>query len=51
MGWEEKQIAKPRKQKELFIELSVDEKIIVDLLNENETMNIDQINFKSAAQQ
>ena len=47
MGWEEKQIAKPRKQKELFIELSMDEKIIINLLNEKETMNIDEINFKS----
>jgi len=47
MSWEEKQKTKPKKQKELFIELSAEEKIIINLLNEKETMNIDEINFKS----
>ncbi len=49
MGWEEK---KPngrgaRLQKELFIELSTEEKIIVAILREKETSHIDDINFKS----
>ncbi len=47
MGWEQKQKAKPKKQKELFIELSVEEKTIIDLLNEKETLHIDELNFKS----
>jgi len=48
MGWEEKsQKSGVRNQKELFIELSKDEKIIVDILNEKEMVAIDEINFKS----
>ena len=53
MGWEERsQKSGPdsyrgRSQKELFIELSKEEKIIVDILNEKETIDIDEINFKS----
>ena len=48
MGWEEK-IQKPgvRSQKELFIELSKDEKIIVDILKEKELVHVDELNFKS----
>ena len=48
MGWEEKsQKSGVRSQKELFIELSKDEKVIVDLLNEKETVHIDELNIKS----
>ena len=48
MGWEEKsQKSGVRNQKELFIELSKDEKIIVDILREKEFVAIDEINFKS----
>jgi len=48
MGWEEKrQKAKVKSQKEIFIELSKDEKIIVDMLNEKETVHIDEINLRS----
>ena len=48
MGWEERsQKSGVRSQKELFIELSKDEKIIVDILNEKETVSIDEINLKS----
>jgi DNA processing protein len=36
-----------KKQKELFIELSADEKTIVNILKENEPVHIDQIHFKS----
>ena len=48
MGWEEKsQKLKVKSQKEIFIELSKDEKIIVDILNEKETVHIDEINLRS----
>ena len=48
MGWEEKsQKAKGKSQKEIFIELTKEEKIIVDLLNEKETVHIDEINLRS----
>ena len=47
MGWEETKKKKTKKQKELFIELNRDEKIIVDLLNENGTVHIDEINLRS----
>lgn len=49
MQWEEK--AKSRKEKksqrELFIELTADEKIVVAILNEKEAVHIDEINGKS----
>ena len=38
---------KAKKQRELFIELSPEEKIIVDMLKEKEMMSIDELNFKS----
>ena len=48
MGWEEKtQKSKNKIQKEIFIELSSDERIIIDLLNEKETVHIDEINLRS----
>jgi len=48
MGWEEnRQRAKGNRQKEIFIELSREEKIIVDILNEKETVHIDEINLRS----
>jgi DNA processing protein len=40
-------LAKPKKQRELFIELTADEKIIVDILQTQENVQIDQIYFKS----
>ncbi|MEQ1677668.1 MAG: DNA-protecting protein DprA, partial [Chitinophagaceae bacterium] len=36
-----------RSQRELFIELSKEEKIIVEILKEKETAHIDEINIKS----
>jgi DNA processing protein len=48
MGWEEtsrKSIV--NSQKKIFIELSREEKIIIDILREKETVHIDEINFKS----
>ncbi|MGN6400270.1 MAG: DNA-processing protein DprA [Flavisolibacter sp.] len=46
MGWTEKKM-KPKKQKELFIELSAEEKLIVHLLQQKEAMHIDEINLSS----
>ncbi|MBS1914873.1 MAG: DNA-protecting protein DprA [Bacteroidetes bacterium] len=47
MNWEEKQKPKIKKQKELFIEMSADEKIIVELLRKQETVHIDELVIKS----
>ncbi len=48
MGWEEKgQKLKVRSQRELFIELSDDEKIIIGILKEKNSVHIDEINHKS----
>ncbi|MFI5188444.1 MAG: DNA-processing protein DprA, partial [Chitinophagales bacterium] len=48
MGWEERsRKSEVRSQKEIFIELSKDEKIIIDILNEKETAHIDEINLRS----
>ena len=44
MGWEEKQIKKEKnKQHTLFLELNIEEKSLVDLLNQYGSMNIDSI--------
>ncbi len=48
MGWAEKTKSRNRKQKELFIELTGGEKIIFSLLQEKETMHIDELNIKSS---
>lgn len=48
MGWEKKtQKSRGRGQRELFIELSEDERIIVTILKEKDTVHIDEINLKS----
>jgi DNA processing protein len=49
MGWEEKAKSKKeeKSQRELFIELSTEEKIIMSILNEKDTVHIDEINLKS----
>lgn len=49
MGWEEKrsQKAKSKSQKELFIELTKEEKIVVEILKEKDSVHIDEINLKS----
>ena len=52
MGWalrqaQDKMKALPKKQKELFIELSPEEKILVDILKEKDSVAIDEINGKS----
>lgn len=47
MGWEETKKAKAKKQKELFIELTPDEKIIIEMFKEKEIIPIDELNVKS----
>ncbi|HEY1871574.1 MAG TPA: DNA-processing protein DprA [Chitinophagaceae bacterium] len=48
MGWEEKkQKSKVKSQKEIFIELTGDEKIIIDILKEKEVVHIDEINLRT----
>lgn len=44
MGWKERK-TKPKKQKELFIELTPEEKQVIQLLQEKETVAIDEINL------
>lgn len=46
LGWSE-QKKKPRPQKELFIELSADERTILNLLQQKEAVHIDEINIQS----
>lgn len=47
MGWDET-AAKPRRiQRELFIEMNDEEKVLVDILKEKETAHIDEINLRS----
>jgi len=49
MGWDDnlKNKKKERIQKELFIELTKEEGIVVDILKEKQTMHIDEINLRS----
>ena len=46
MGWKERKKDRPP-QRELFIELSVEESLVVQLLQEKETVHIDEINIRS----
>lgn len=49
MGWEDniKNKKQKKQQREIFIELTKEEKIIIDILKEKETVFIDDINHKS----
>jgi len=47
MGWKEQKKSSPKKQRELFIELTADEKTIVDILQQTESIQIDELYFKS----
>lgn len=47
LGWKEKKKEKIKRQKELFIELSAEEKQIIQLLQEKEMVHIDEINLQS----
>ncbi len=47
MGWKEYKKPSAKKQRELFIELSDDEKIIINILQQQEQIHIDEIYIKS----
>ena len=47
MNWQEKEKPASRKQRELFIELTADEKSVVALLQKQESLQIDELYFKS----
>lgn len=47
MNWKPAEKKAIKKQRELFIELSPDEKIVVDILNKQDTIQIDELYFKS----
>ncbi|RYF88133.1 MAG: DNA-protecting protein DprA [Chitinophagaceae bacterium] len=47
MNWLPKEKVAPQKQRELFIELSADQRIIVDLLQQTGGMHIDELYFQS----
>ena len=47
MGWKKKKDVSPKKQRELFIELTADEKIIIDILQAHEQVHIDELYIKS----
>ena len=46
MGWKEKKL-KPKKQRELFVELTPEEQIIISSLQQKEAVHIDEINLGS----
>lgn len=46
LGWQQKKL-KPQQQRELFVDLSHDEKIIIGILSEKDSMHIDELFFKS----
>jgi DNA processing protein len=47
MGWKQNKKPSVKKQRELFIEFTADEKIIVDILQIEEQVHIDELYFKS----
>lgn len=47
MGWQDLKKTKPKKQKDLFIELSANEKIIAGILKEKGSVHIDELNLRS----
>lgn len=47
MNWKPQEKKAPKKQRELFIELTEDEKIIIDILQQKDGVQIDELYFKS----
>jgi DNA processing protein len=47
MGWKKKNETSAKKQRELFIELTADEKTVVDILQSQEQVHIDELYLKS----
>ncbi len=48
LGWEEKQKVKVPPQRQLFIQLSTEEKCILDLLSQKQLMHIDELKLQSS---
>jgi DNA processing protein len=46
LGWQQKKV-KPKQQKELFITLSPEEQVLVDILKEKESIHIDELYIRS----
>lgn len=46
LGWKEKEV-KPKKQRELFLELSAEERLVLNLLQQKGSLHIDEINAGS----
>jgi len=47
MGWEKKEGKKQSRQKKMFVELNPDEKVLINLLNDNGSLAIDLLCLKS----
>jgi DNA processing protein len=47
MGWKENKKKQVKRQRELFIEFSPEEKVVVDILQTQEQVHIDELYFKS----
>lgn len=47
MNWKETKKMHPKKQRELFIELSPDEKVVINILQQYESIQIDELYLKS----
>jgi DNA processing protein len=47
MGWKKKNVTNAKKQRELFIELTADEKTVIGILQSQEQVHIDELYFKS----
>ena len=47
MGWKQDKKPTIKKQRELFIELSADEKTVIDILQLQQNVHIDELHFKS----
>jgi DNA processing protein len=47
MGWQKKKESSAKKQRELFIELTADEKVVVNILQTQEQVHIDELYIKS----
>jgi len=47
MGWKQDKKPAAKKQRELFIELTADEKIVIDILQLQENVHIDELHYKS----
>ncbi|MEO7961553.1 MAG: DNA-processing protein DprA [Ginsengibacter sp.] len=47
MGWKQTLAAKPKKQKQLFIELTDEQKVIVSILQSEEQIHIDELYIRS----